>query len=191
MPTTKERPATRTRKPTTTKRSTSKRAPTKPVSSGPMVAVQTRAPEWGLAICTRANVIDIPPVMGQAFSETWAAAERLGLRALMPFARYFAFEAPATEFEPPQVEFEAGFLVDGPVDHGEGRVAPVQLPGGEVAAATHVGPYQLLSQTYEAMQRWIAEQGRTASGPMWEVYLDDPETTPVDQLRTEVVIPLV
>jgi AraC family transcriptional regulator len=128
--------------------------------------------------------------MGEALPEVWLAAERLGLRPLMPFARYFSFEVPVAEFEPPQIEFEAGVVVDGLTAYGEGRVQPVQLPGGELAVACHVGPYELLSQTYEAMQRWIAEQGRTASGPMWEVYLDDPDTTPMDQLRTEVVIPL-
>lgn len=190
MPTTKERPATRPRK-TTTKHTTTTRPAAKHASAELSVEVQTRAPEWALAICTRATVTDIPAVMGDAFSETWTAAERLGLRATMPFARYFAFEASGSEFEPSQIELEAGFLVDGPVERGDGRVELVQLPGGEVATATHVGPYALLHQTYEAMQRWVAEQGRTASGPMWEVYLDNPDTTPVDELRTEVVIPLV
>jgi effector-binding domain-containing protein len=74
---------------------------------------------------------------------------------------------------------------------GEGRVEPVLLPGGEVAVACHVGPYETLSETYGVMQRWIAEHGRSSSGPMWEVYLDDPSVVPVEQLRTEVVIPLV
>ncbi len=108
----------------------------------------------------------------------------------MPFARYFEFEAPISEFEPPQVTFEAGVLVDGPVEMGDGRVEPVVLPGGEMAVACHVGPYERLAETYEAMQRWLTEVGRTAGGAMWEVYIDDPDTTPMAELRTEVVIPL-
>jgi effector-binding domain-containing protein len=90
----------------------------------------------------------------------------------------------------PDIDFEAGCLVDGPLEHGEGRVEAVELPGGEVAVAIHVGPYERLAETYEAVQRWVAEQGRTAGAPMWEVYLDDPDTTPRDALRTEVVVPL-
>jgi len=183
MPTTKERPTTKVRKPTT-------KRPTTKQTTGPTVEIQTRAPESALAVRTWANVVEIPRIMGEALPEAWMAAERLGLRPVMPFARYFTFEAPGTEFEPPQIEFEAGWLIDGVVTYGEGRVEPVQLPGGEVAVATHVGPYELLSQTYDLMQRWVAAHERISSGPMWEVYLDDPNTTPMAELRTEVVIPL-
>ena len=183
MPTTKERPQTRKRSMTSPIRSSGQR-------SEPAVEVQTRAPEWALAIRTRASVVDIPRFMGEALPEAWQAAERLGVRPVLPFARYFDFEAPGSEFEPPTVEFEAGVVVDGPVERGEGRVQPVQLPGGEVAVATHVGPYETLAQTYGVMQHWITEHERTSGGPMWEVYLDEPETTPSDRLRTEIVIPL-
>jgi len=184
MPTTKERPTTKEHKPR------ARRPTTKQATSGPTVEIQTRAAESALAVRTWASVMEIPRIMGEALPEAWMAAERLGLRPVMPFARYFTFEAPGTEFEPPQIEFEAGWLIDGVVTYGEGRVEPVQLPGGEVAVATHVGPYELLSQTYDLMQRWITEHERTSSGPMWEVYLDDPDKTSTDQLRTEVVIPL-
>jgi hypothetical protein len=183
MPTTKERPAN-------TKAPTTSPIPSPGHRTEPEVEVQTRAPEWALAIRTRASVVEIPRFMGEALPEAWQAAERLGLRPVMPFARYFDFEATGSEFEPPTVEFEAGVLVDGPVEHGEGRVRPVQLPGGEVAVATHVGPYETLAQTYSLMQHWITEHERTSGGPMWEVYLDEPDTTPTDRIRTEVVIPL-
>lgn len=183
MPTTKERPPTKARKPATKPLTTTQ-------STVPQVAIQTRAPEWALAVRARASVMDIPHIMGEVLPEAWSTAERLGLRPVMPFARYFAFDAPLAEFEAPQIEFEAGWLTDGAVTHGDGRVVPVELPGGEVAVATHVGPYELLSQTYDLMQRWITEHDRISSGPMWEVYLDDPDTVPVAELRTEIVIPL-
>ena len=190
MPTTKERPSTKARKTTTARAAGSpKPTPTRPLA--PTVEIQARAAEWALAIRTRASVMDIPRFMGEALPEVWQAAERLGLRPVMPFARYFEFEAPTSELETPQVTFEAGVLVDGPVETGEGRVEPVVLPGGEMAVACHVGPYERLAETYEVMQRWLVEVGRTAGGPMWEVYLDDPDTTPLTELRTEVVIPLV
>jgi GyrI-like small molecule binding domain len=184
MPTTKERPSTKAHKPA------AKRTTTKQSTTAAQVEIQTRAPEWALAVHARASVMDIPAVMSQALPEAWLAAEHIGLRPVLPFARYFSFEAGGAEFEPAQIEFEAGVLVDGVVAYGEGRVQPVQLPGGEVAVATHVGPYELLSQTYDLMQHWIADHARTSVGPMWEVYLDDPDTVPVTELRTEVVIPL-
>jgi effector-binding domain-containing protein len=189
MPTTKERPSTRPHK-TTTARAARSPKPTPVGASAPTVEIQTRAPEWALAIHTRASLVEIPRFMGEALPEVWYAAERLGLRPVMPFARYFEFEAPTSELEAPQVAFEAGVLVDGPVQVGEGRVEPVMLPGGEMAVACHVGPYERLAETYEVMQRWLVEMGRMAGGPMWEVYIDDPDTTPTLELRTEVVIPL-
>ena len=190
MPTTKERPSTRVHKTKTTPIARSPQAT--PVSASvPTVEVQTRAREWALAIRTRASVMDIPRFMGEALPEVWHVVERLGLRPVVPFARYFEFEAPTSELEVPQVTFEAGVLVDGPVEMGEGRVEPVVLPGGEMAVACHVGPYARLAETYEVMQRWLVEVGRAAGGPMWEVYIDDPDATPVAELRTEVVIPLV
>ena len=190
MPTTKERPTTKARPTTRARKPAAKRPSPAPVTAGPAVEIQTRAPEWALAIRARASVLDIPRVMAEALPEAWVTAERLGLRPVVPFARYFSFEAPEIEFEPPQIEFEAGTLVDGVVMVGEGRVEPVQLPGGEVAVACHVGSYELLSETYAAMQRWIVEHERSSSGPMWEVYLDDPSVVPIERLRTEVVIPL-
>ena len=190
MPTTKEHPATKARPTTRARKPAAKQPTTAPAAAGPAVEIQTRAPEWALAIRARASVLDIPRVMGEALPEAWLTAERLGLRPVVPFARYFSFEAPEAEFEQPQIEFEAGTLVDGVVMVGEGRVEPVLLPGGEVAVACHVGPYEMLSETYAVMQHWIAEHARRSSGPMWEVYIDDPSVVPIEQLRTEVVIPL-
>lgn len=149
----------------------------------PMIEIQERAPEWALAIRVRSTVDVIPQLMGELLGETWQAAERLGCRALMPFSRYFAIEGPG-------LDMESGFIVDGPIVQGLGRVEVVRLPGGEMAVATHVGPYDRLHETYHAMEGWLAEQGRIAGGPMWEVYLDDPQSVAPEALRTEVVIPL-
>ena len=53
------------------------------------------------------------------------------------------------------------------------------------------GPrYQGLSQTYPALQAWIAEQGRSIGGAPWESYVDDPTEVSEADLRTEVCWPL-
>jgi AraC family transcriptional regulator len=175
-------PTTTTRRPTTSKRSSATKGSTAS-EIGPSVELQQRAPEHALAVRTRTQVTAIPGVMADVLPEVWHVAEQLGCRPIMPFARYLAFEMP-------EVDFEAGCLVDGPVEHGLGRVEAITLPGGELAVATHVGPYERLSETYGAVERWLGEQGRVSHGAMWEVYLDDPGTTPPDRLRTEVVVPL-
>ena len=40
------------------------------------------------------------------------------------------------------------------------------------------------------MTRHCAAQGLTPAVPTWEIYVDDPDTTPAHRLRTEVYVAL-
>ena len=51
-----------------------------------------------------------------------------------------------------------------------GRVTPSELPGGEVATATHRGDYGQLGVTHGAVRDAIAARGRELDGPCWEIY---------------------
>lgn len=53
---------------------------------------------------------------------------------------------------------------------GEGEFVASSLPGGEVATATHLGPYQQLGDVHRAIQKWRADHGFTEPLPCWEVY---------------------
>jgi hypothetical protein len=64
------------------------------------------------------------------------------------------------------------------------------LPGGTFAVATHVGPYDQIALTAHALLAWCAERGRAPAGPIREVYLSDPATTPPERLVTNLMIPL-
>ncbi|WP_030163544.1 MerR family transcriptional regulator [Spirillospora albida] len=64
------------------------------------------------------------------------------------------------------------------------------LPGGAFAAALHVGPYDRIPLTVHGLLAWFGDHGHTPSGPVREVYLDDPGTTEPDRLETRVMIPL-
>lgn len=73
--------------------------------------------------------------------------------------------------------------------------APVErdvLPGGEYAVVTHQGPYEKLEETYALiMGRWMPTSGRDIRETPWfEMYRNDPATTPPDQLLTDIHIPL-
>jgi AraC family transcriptional regulator len=67
-----------------------------------------------------------------------------------------------------------------------------RIPGGRYACAIHVGPYEQLGDTWARfMGEWLPRSGhRIADGPCYEVYLNDPTTTPKPELRTEMRIPL-
>jgi AraC family transcriptional regulator len=73
----------------------------------------------------------------------------------------------------------------------DGDVEVGELPGGPVVVAMHAGPYDQLSETYAAMERWVAEQGLRFAGAPWESYITDPADHPDPAAwRTEVYWPL-
>ena len=73
----------------------------------------------------------------------------------------------------------------------EGEMQSGVLVAGPVAFAVHEGPYDQLSETYAAIERWIEDNGFSRGGPPWESYVTDPGETPDPaDWRTEVFWPL-
>jgi effector-binding domain-containing protein len=66
-------------------------------------------------------------------------------------------------------DLEVGVLV-GAAFESEGRVVASELPGGEVAVATHRGEYTSLRTTHDAVRTHVADLGRELAGPCWEIY---------------------
>ncbi|WP_281367977.1 MerR family transcriptional regulator [Nonomuraea typhae] len=69
-------------------------------------------------------------------------------------------------------------------------ILDTHLPGGTFAATTHIGPYDQIPLTTHALLAWCAERGHPLTGPIREVYLTDPATTPPDQLTTHLMLPI-
>jgi AraC family transcriptional regulator len=69
----------------------------------------------------------------------------------------------------------------------EGRIA-----AGRYASATHVGPYAGLGDAWQRlMGEWLPASGeRVREGPVFEIYLNNPQDTPPEELRTELYLPL-
>ena len=53
-----------------------------------------------------------------------------------------------------------------------GEVKPVWTPAGEVAVAVHVGPYDKMHSTHQALHAWMKEKSRSSAGWSWEIYGD-------------------
>ena len=74
------------------------------------------------------------------------------------------------------LEMEVGVRLDVPVAL-RGELVASATPSGRAATALHIGPYDRLGETYDAMNRWVAARGEKLGDTFWEVYgdwTDDP-----------------
>jgi effector-binding domain-containing protein len=85
------------------------------------------------------------------------------------------------------IRLEVGVELSGPfTEHGE--VVKSATPAGEVASATHLGPYGGLGAAHDAIRQWCAANGRQPAGPSWEIYghwLPEWDADP-SRIRTDV-----
>ena len=72
------------------------------------------------------------------------------------------------------------------------EVTVLDIEGGDYAVTVHVGPYDGLNSAWaEFVGQWLPTTGNTFSdAPCLEVYLDNCQQVPMDQVRTELLIPL-
>lgn len=97
---------------------------------------------------------------------------------------------------PEKIRYDACLVVGPDVELDEAARAQGlclrDLPGGEFAVTLHKGPYEGLYGCYEALfGQWLPQSGRTAvEEASREFYLNDPETTPPEELLTEIHIRL-
>lgn len=90
---------------------------------------------------------------------------------------------------PDKIRYDACVTVDENVE-GEGEVGIQTVGDGRYAVTTHEGPYEDLEATYaELMGRWLPESGeRLGSGLCFELYRNDPKSTPPEALLTDIYI---
>ena len=133
--------------------------------------VEEMPEQSALAIRETAAVAEIPAKMGECFD---ALCRFFGERRIPfagpPFALYHSWSDAATVMD-------VGFPVSAGTA-GEGRIQAITLPGGRIVTGTHIGPYDKIVETYNAMDSWMKANGLTPAPLMWETYLTDPQAEP-------------
>ena len=134
----------------------------------------------------------INAAMASAFHELGSFMARHPVTPIGPPRAVYTGYAAGTTFN---VVFPIAAAA-GVVTDPEGAVTVAELPGGRAWRFTHVGPYRNLSDTYARITEWLRERHLLETEadwatfmPMWEEYLDDPQTTPESELRTYIYLP--
>ena len=129
---------------------------------------------------TRAETERIPGWLEQVMQAVGEAGQQ---PTGMPFLRTFSFDGDS-------MDIEVGCSVTAPFP-GAGEVQASTLPGGAAAVVSYFGPYEGISEAYEAITAWCEEHGHEIVGPPWESYDTDPHEEPDPQRwRTDVYFPV-
>ena len=151
------------------------------------MSYQCELKEWSaqptLAVRTRTAVQDLSRVMGETYG---AIAQYLGelgeYPAGPPFAAYHNMDMQ-------DLDVEIGFPVARELP-GRGDIQAGEIAGGKAATCLYTGPYEDIGQPYEALSQWMEENGYEPTGVAYEMYLNDPQETPPEELQTQIVFPL-
>jgi len=86
-------------------------------------------------------------------------------------------------------QVEVAWPVSGTI-RGTKEMKVYELPGGKMVHTIHYGPYETCEPTYLKVFAWIKEKGLQISGPIREVYPNDPREVPPDKIMTEIFVPV-
>ena len=115
------------------------------------------------------------------FQELWQELERRGLK--QAGAVQMLYHSENFDYENADVEVQAV------VEPGPGATVKPAYP--TCAAVIHSGSYDGIPGAYEALATWMADHPEyRICGPAIDRYLNDPDTTPPDQLETGILFPI-
>ena len=151
------------------------------------------------------TIVDVPPVevLGTEKIGTYALIPELLMKVLnhmlaknIPIAGPPIFnchecspDAVKAANEKGTARVEIAWPVSGPAE-GSGDIRRYTLPGGRMVHVTHKGPYESCEPTYLAAFSWISKRGMRVSGPIREIYPNDPDEVPPEEILTEIYIPV-
>lgn len=77
-----------------------------------------------------------------------------------------------------------------PLPDRNGNVYAREFEGGNVVTTVHQGRYEEIAPAYHTLTGWISEHNHEMAGPPREIYLNDPQTVPPDDLQTRLEFPI-
>lgn len=139
-----------------------------------------------LIVSAVVTMTDVAAWFGQSMGRLMAEQQAQNLQPQgMPFARYEGLDPATGKFT---------MIAGVPVSAGgktKGDIRLVKYGGFTALKGLHNGPYDELSVSYGALQKYASDNGLELNGIVWEYYLTDPaEATDPTQLLTLIAMEL-
>jgi effector-binding domain-containing protein len=125
----------------------------------PVVRLEKLAATPVAVVRRQARPAELSKVIPEDCGTVWTFVRANGLKAGRNVAIYWDGS----------IRLEVGVEIEGDMP-ADGAVVKSATPAGDVATATHLGPYNQLGTAHEAIHRWCATNGRRLGGPSWEIY---------------------
>ena len=140
------------------------------------------------------QVIYVRAYMALAYCEAWkklyayVSEEKIDTR-YMEYICIYHDDPKVTE--PKNLRTDVCFTVPSPAQP-RGEIGVKEIPGGKYLIFLYKGPYANLGAVYDTIYgHWIPQGGYTVSNSRgYESYLNSPESTPPEELLTEICIPV-
>ncbi|HWQ19946.1 MAG TPA: GyrI-like domain-containing protein [Methanotrichaceae archaeon] len=94
------------------------------------------------------------------------------------------------EYREQDADIEVALPITGRIEVDDPRVEVKTLPSVRVLSAVHKGSYDTLHITYKSIFEHLVKNNMELEGPIRELYLTDPNRTPVEDLLTEIQVPI-
>ncbi|MDF2673145.1 MAG: transcription activator [Clostridiales bacterium] len=136
-----------------------------------------------LSIRTRTSLDNLPKEIGRAYKIIFQYLNEIGEQPIdAPFTAYYNLDMD-------NLDVEMGFPVGKPLA-GKGEVVSSEISAGKFVSCIFKGSYKQMEPLYNAMYKWISENGYTTTGVSYEYYYNSPADVPESELSTKVVFPV-
>jgi AraC family transcriptional regulator len=158
---------------------------TAPAKEALQFQVRNVSPLYVLFLKGKSSVQNISQDMGSMYGKVYGYMGTKKINPVgPPIALYFSAPGP---------DWEIGVAVPAPEGTpGQGAIEATTLPGGKMVSTMHIGPYERLNESWNALSDWMKKNNYTPAGPGREVYLHGPsqESDPA-KFRTELLWPVM
>ncbi len=94
------------------------------------------------------------------------------------------------EYKDKDADIEVAVPITGKVTLDDPSFEVKNLPERKVASLVHKGSYETIGMAYKKLYDYIVKNGLEMSGPMMDIYLNDPNTVEPDEILTEIQAPV-